>query len=653
MNSSSPPAPPSSTTDETPSPATTSTSETPPPATTFTHAQLVDTYTKALNYREGVQIEFDTLKKELSTLKELLMAGDEEEEGEDQKALPEVKATETFFTLFGIAFILVRLHSQKILNKVSTIKFNNYFQYFKKLIEMYSYMLILGATIKYPVGKASGTESNPPIPGAGMVSPPPPPESGMAPPPYPEAKQVVDQRLSGTMVGGKDPVPDEGGKQGEGYLDDTAFLYSLKAFHAFLFMNIASNVALKDIIETPFGLKYETTEWLEAFTKTENAIFGTREFIDIQETLFERCVYEFMMMFAQFELVVNMRSSSLQGNEALLKAFNEAILNFNTLENKPILTCKTEPCERPVSDLVGIAKEQIAQLTTLAEKGLVKSDSQQVMNTVKKLADNAHVIQIDIVKELSSTKPKGILGQIKNALTFSTKKPDAKQSQDMKQVADDIYKLGGDIYKGATTWKGIFENVKKTVPTAQGIDPVIKDLNTLTTELGEKGSFHVMLATLQTTLNLPLKEIPEIKVPQKDLEDLKKQMTALVPMLQATRSDAASQANVKTAVAALVQKIGVISKLLPTVVTPSAGMTQVSGTTPPPSQSIQEVAIVPPPDEDPMTAESTEQVDIVSPPAEGQATDIPKKVGGRKLRCSKKKTSRKKSKKTLRRSRCT
>jgi hypothetical protein len=148
-----------------------------------------------------------------------------------------------------------------------------------------------------------------------------------------------------------------------------------------------------------------------------------------------------------------------------------------------------------------------------------------------------------------------------------------------------------------------------------------------------------MLNTLKITLDLPLKDIPEIKVPQKDLEDLKKQMTALVPLLQVTRSDATSQANVKTAVSALVKKIGVISKLLPTVVPPGAGQ-------PTPVKEVSGAEQSAPQQSAPLPEAPSQNESMSENPTAPQ-------VGGkRKLRRSKK-ASRKKSKKTLRRSRRT
>jgi len=517
--------------------------------------ERTDTYYKAVKFRKVVDVQLSDLKRSLEDLKQKILskkAGEAKEEAPAEP--PKVELDETLTSLFAITIALSRLVNQKILNKASTIKFNAYYEYFKKLIELYSSMLTIGSVIDFPIGKPKAEE--------GKIE-----DKG-------EKKSEEEVKKEG---GGNEETKEEekGTEEAEGkeeekdkdkYLDVTVFRHCLKSFHAYLFMNIESNEKLKGFLKNP-SIPVNQNQSFELLTEADNKKFGTLQYINILDTLFEHIIDAFFMIFVAFELVVNTRSSVLESNTGLITKFNETISNFNKLENKPIITCDKEPCERPIEAVKGMAMEQSKQLNEMMEKGLVQVPIKNVTEMAIKMTDNAHTIQLDIVKELSSTQSKGVLGRIKNAFTF-TKKPDAKQSQNMKQVAQDIFTLGGTVYSAASQWKSTLENVIKTVPSATDVQPAINELQKITTTLGIGGNFHTMLQNLNTTLNLPLQDIPEIKVPQKDLEDLKKQMTALIPLLQGTRSNAISRTKVNTAVQALLQKIETISKLLPAVVTP-------------------------------------------------------------------------------------
>jgi hypothetical protein len=339
---------------------------------------LVNKYKEAREYRSLIEKKLQDLTARIKDIE--MNAAPKEAEKKEEKKEDEQGSTEPFngssdalHTLFVIAFMLIRLSNQKNLGKPSAIKLHNYYKYFVKIIDIYEYMLILGHTMGYPDSKVKEDEKEE----------------------QPEQEQGKQEKQSGgdnlqeaeaklIPSGPSTPIK-----------EDPNFLRELKAFHAYLFMSVASNSTLKDILTNPVSESYKKDpKYLSALTQKEDKILASKEFLHIQDQLFENLVNAFMILFAKFEAIASIRSKSLQAKEGELAKLNENIAKFNSLEE----SIKDE------DDKQENAEEQVRELEAIMKDGAVPiKDAKVLEDKATDLANDDELIKEDLVKQSTDT----------------------------------------------------------------------------------------------------------------------------------------------------------------------------------------------------------------------------------------------------------
>jgi len=341
---------------------------------------LVNKYKEAREYRSLIEKKLQDLTARIKDIE--MNAAPKEAEKKEEKKEDEQGSTEPFngssdalHTLFVIAFMLIRLSNQKNLGKPSAIKLHNYYKYFVKIIDIYEYMLILGHTMGYPNNKEKGEQEKQPE--------------------QEQGKQEKQEKQSGG-----DDLQDAEAKlipsgPSTPIKEDPNFLRELKAFHAYLFMSVASNSTLKDILTNPVSESYKKDpKYLSALTQKEDKILASKEFLHIQDQLFENLVNAFMILFAKFEAIASIRSKSLQAKEGELAKLNENIAKFNSLEE----SIKDE------DDKQENAEEQVRELEAIMKDGAVPIKDVKVLeDKATDLANDDELIKEDLVKQSTDT----------------------------------------------------------------------------------------------------------------------------------------------------------------------------------------------------------------------------------------------------------
>jgi hypothetical protein len=373
---------------------------------------LVNKYKEAREYRSLIEKKLQDLT---ARIKDIEMKATPKEEKKEEvveedkgSAEPFNKISDALNTLFVIAFMLIRLSNQKNLGKTSAIKLHNYYKYFVKIIDIYEYVLILGHTMGYPDTK--------------------PPEEKTE-----QSEQSQPQKQSGGDLQEAEsklipPTPPT-----EHVKEDPNLLRELRAFHAYLFMALASNQTLKDILTNPVAESYkQDPKYLTALLQKEDKILASKEFLNIQDQLFENLVNAFMILFAKFEAVANIRSKSLQAKEGELAKLNENIAKFNSLED----SLKDE------DDKEASAEEQVNELETIMKEGAVPiKDVKMLEDKAADLANDAELIKEDLVKQSTDTES-STLKKVYNAVASLFKRKVSGPKTDVTATPMDIKKGG-------------------------------------------------------------------------------------------------------------------------------------------------------------------------------------------------------------------
>jgi len=351
----------------------------------------------ALEYRASIEKKFKELEDKIKsvTAKDAAAPPEEEPAVEEPKkeaanSTPFEGKSDVIYILFVISYMLIRLSNQKELTESTAIKLRNYFKYFVKLIEIYEYMLIIGHAMNYPSsetkedGQKGGDDSK-----------------------NPEPKEQEP----------KDPEP----KKEAPLKEDPTFLRELRAFHAYLFMSVSSNNSVKQMLTNPSSDTFKTDQkYLSNLTSKENTILTSKEFLNIQDKLFENLVSSFMILFAKFEVVANMRADVLEGKKGDLTTLNEHVAKFNSLESE---SGETE------------ANAQVDILEKIMKEGPVPiKDPMIIEDKAASLAEDAEKIQSDITSQVDSDK--SMLKKVYDAVAnlFKRKQSDNRPSAPLAVV---------------------------------------------------------------------------------------------------------------------------------------------------------------------------------------------------------------------------
>ena len=189
---------------------------------------------------------------------------------EEEKPKPFQGHSVALDTLFVIAFLLIRLLNQDGLSDITRGKLTNYFEHIKRIIDIYSYMLVIGHTIDYsPVPKKDEGE---------------------------EDKTLKDTDKKPAQTGGAEENTDE--TEIIEIKDNPLFLRELKAFYSYLFMTVSSNTPLKEVLQYPSNPSFkEKTDWIGLLTPKEEAQLIKKESLATQDRLLQNVIDVFALLF--------------------------------------------------------------------------------------------------------------------------------------------------------------------------------------------------------------------------------------------------------------------------------------------------------------------------------------------------------------------
>ena len=366
----------------------------------------------ALEYRASIEKKFKELENKIKSITAKDQSAPEEEPAAEEpkkevaNSTPFEGKSDAVYTLFVISYMLIRLSNQKELTESTAIKLRNYFKYFVKLIEIYEYQLIIGHAMNYPSSETK--------------------EDG--------------------QKGGDDPTEQEPKEQEpkEQLKEDPTFLRELRAFHAYLFMSVSSNNSLKQMLTNPSSDSFKTDQkWFSTLTSKENTILISKEYLNIQDKLFENLVSSFMILFAKFEVITNLRADVLEGKKGDLTALNEHVAKFNSLE--------TDGGEIE-------ANAQVEILEKIMKEGPVPiKDPMIIADKAVSLAEDAVKIQSDITSQADSDK--SMLKKVYDAVAALFKQKSSEPNTDNKSSAPSTV-VGGHLRRSRKINKS---NSKKTL----------------------------------------------------------------------------------------------------------------------------------------------------------------------------------------------
>jgi hypothetical protein len=381
----------------------------------------------ALEYRASIEKKFKELEEKIRSVTAKDESASEEKEepaAEEPKEKSKKNAanstpfegkSDAVYTLFVISYMLIRLSNQKELTESSAIKLRNYFKYFVKIIEIYEYMLIIGHAMNYPGSENASKEDG---------------QKGGDDPKEQEPKEQEPKEQ-----------PKEQPKEEQPLKEDPTFLRELRAFHAYLFMSVSSNNSVKQMLTNPSSDAFKTDQkWLSNLTSKENTILTSKEFLNIQDKLFENLVSSFMILFAKFEVITNLRADILEGKKGDLTTLNEHIAKFNSLETQ---SDETE------------ANAQVDVLEKIMKEGPVPiKDPMVIADKAALLAEDAAKIQSDIASQADSDK--SMLKKVYDAVAALFKQKSSKPTPDTRPSAV----VGGRLRRSRKINKS---NSKKTL----------------------------------------------------------------------------------------------------------------------------------------------------------------------------------------------
>jgi len=389
----------------------------------------------ALEYRASIEKKFKELEEKIRSVTAKDAAPPEEEPAVEEPKKEAANSTpfkgksEAVYILFVISYMLIRLSNQKELTESTAIKLRNYFKYFVKLIEIYEYQLIIGHAMNYPSSE-SQSES----------------ESESQEEEQKGGADSTDQKPQDQKPKDQKPQDQESQEQEptEQLKEDPTFLRELRAFHAYLFMSVSSNNSVKQMLTNPSSDSFKTDQkWLSNLTSKENAILTSKEYLNIQDKLFENLVSSFMILFAKFEVVANLRADVLEGKKGDLTALNEHVAKFNSLE--------TDGGETE-------ANAQVEILEKIMKDGPVPiKDPMIIADKAVSLAEDAAKIQSDIASQANSDK--SILKKVYDAVAALFKKKPSEPTPNIKSNAPSAV-VGGRLRRSRKINKS---NSKKTL----------------------------------------------------------------------------------------------------------------------------------------------------------------------------------------------
>jgi len=284
-------------------------------------------------------------------------AAEKPEKGKNEKPEPFQGHSVALDTLFVIAFFLVRLLNQKVLSDITRDKLTNYFEQFKQIIDIYSFMLVIGYSIDYP--------TKPTKEGEGDKKPA---QTGGAE--ETNKKEVVE------------------------ILDNQIFLRELKAFYSYLFMTVSSNTQLKGILQYPSNPSFkERTDWLGFLTPKEDAVLIKKESLQMQDRLFQNIKDIFELLFDKFQIVADTRSDKLAEQSALVDQLNQKVDLFNSAKS-----------ERQNPELEQNALDQTELLETIMKEGPVPILPMNLKILAQQLADGAETVKQQLYAEATPDK---------------------------------------------------------------------------------------------------------------------------------------------------------------------------------------------------------------------------------------------------------
>jgi hypothetical protein len=276
-------------------------------------------------------------------------------------------------TLFVIAFLLIRLLNQNGLSDVTRGKLTNYFEHIKRMIDVYSFMVVISHTIDYP------------------------------PKPKEEEEEDKEDKETG-QTGGSEEKKAEAEEIIE-IKDNTIFLRELNAFHSYLFMTVSSNSPLKEILEYPSNPSFkDRTDWLGFLTPKEETQLIKKESLATQDRLFQNILDIFALLFDKFQIVADMRSDKLAEQATLVDQLNQKVNLFNA--GKP---------EKPGADPAQNALAQSELLETIMKEGPIPVPPMSLKILGQELADTAGTVKQQLYAE--ATPDKDVLRRVYGSIS--------------------------------------------------------------------------------------------------------------------------------------------------------------------------------------------------------------------------------------------
>jgi len=275
-------------------------------------------------------------------------------------------------TLFVIAFFLVRLLNQSGLSDITRGKLTNYFEHIKRMIDVYSYMLVIGHTIDYPPKSKKEGEGE---------------EAG-------KAGEADVKKPAQTGGGEGEEAATDAKEEVVEIKDNPIFLRELKAFYSYLFMAVSSNTPLKEILQYPSNPSFkERTDWIGFLTPKEEAQLVKKESLATQDRLFQNIIDVFALLFDKFQIVADMRSGKLAEQSALVDQLNQKVDLFNSA--KP---------EKPGAEAAQNALAQTELLEIIMKEGPIPVPPVSLKTLGQQLADTAATLKQQLYTEATPDK---------------------------------------------------------------------------------------------------------------------------------------------------------------------------------------------------------------------------------------------------------
>ena len=364
-------------------------------------------------------------------------------EKEKEKPKPFQGHSVALDTLFIISFLLIRLLNQSGVSDITRGKLTNYFEHFKRMIDVYSYMLIIGHTIDYPPkSKKEGEEDDA---GADAGS-----KEGK------ESKESKEGKGGPQTGGGADDQANASVSETVEIKDNPIFLRELKAFYSYLFMTVSSNAPLKEILQYPSNPSFkERTDWLGFLTPKEEAQLIKKESLATQDRLFQNVMDIFALLFDKFQIVADMRSGKLAEQPALVDQLNQKVNLFNSAKPE---TYGADPAQNALA--------QTELLETIMKEGPIPVPLVSLKVLGQQLADTAATVKQQLYTE--ATPDKEVLRRMYGSISklLSSKAADVILSATVPITptappAEPNPKADTD----ATPEKAVYGSVKKLVTT--------------------------------------------------------------------------------------------------------------------------------------------------------------------------------------------